>query len=396
MRRKIWEDNDVQCSIIGTCLSLGELRKIARKTGLRLEPGADEFDVHVTFVRLCGVQGPVAKAVNKTLDRKYAASLRMFSKACSEMDLMALWREAQSKGDIPGPYWALMTHQAASPNLRRKVFGDVHMLSHLVGASNRTDIRRLAELEKELARQIERQARSKNIYRKRFKHLVGENRTLTRRLAGMAKETETLRFKARDHCNEVVYMENQGLQRSLAAQSAAFAQEQSRNYARQRKLQALEARVAHLEDTLREKQAEVDFLEGEMERYMNAAACAVCSGNCGQGCEDAGTPACPGPDLCGKRILYVGGRTNLVQHYRHVVERHGGEFYHHDGGLEQARQSLPKLLGGVDAVLCPVDCVSHDACKCVKEACKHTMKPCKLLRSSGLSSLVRSLEELVA
>ncbi len=391
MRRKIWEDNDVQCSIIGTCLSLKELRKIARQTQLRLEAEADEFEVHVTFVRICCEPGPVAKAVNKALDRKYAGALRRFGHAETDDELLELWKESMDKGDIPGPFWALMTHPNVSAELRRRVFGDVHMLSHLVGSSNRSDIRRLSELERSLTEVQERQAKVRGVYRNRVKHLVGENRALSRRLAAMAKEAETMRYRSREHCNEVVYLENQGLQRSLATQSAMLAEVQARNELLQRKLDAHEIRLGHLEEELREKQAEVEFLESEMERIMHGPG-PGCMGEC----DKRGTPECPGPDLCGKRILYVGGRANLVQHYRDVVCRYGGEFVHHDGGVEHTRQALPRLLSGVDAVLCPVDCVSHDACQCVKEVCKHTMKPCKLLRSSGLSSLVRSLEELMS
>src|SRR5262249_31546224 len=46
-----------------------------------------------------------------------------------------------------GAYWATLTHPAATRAVIRDAFGDVHMLSHLVGA----DIRRLCELEEENA-----------------------------------------------------------------------------------------------------------------------------------------------------------------------------------------------------------------------------------------------------
>ena len=74
----------------------------------------------------------------------------------------------------------------------------------------------------------------------------------------------------------------------------------------------------------------------------------------------------------------------------------GGEFVHHDGGVEESRRLLPRLVNAVDAVVCPLDCVSHDACLCVKALCGHDLKPLKLLPSSGLSSLVRCLTELAA
>ena len=103
-----------------------------------------------------------------------------------------------------------------------------------------------------------------------------------------------------------------------------------------------------------------------------------------------------GGGLSGKRVLYVGGRSSLVAHYKVLAEKFGCELIHHDGGREQSAHRLWELLGCADAVVCPVDCVSHEACSLVKQACKGCLKPLILARSSGLSSLARSLAELGA
>lgn len=111
-------------------------------------------------------------------------------------------------------------------------------------------------------------------------------------------------------------------------------------------------------------------------------------------CQDKNTSNCPGPDLCGKKILYVGGMHKLVQHYRKMIEQAGGSFMHHDGGKEIAKSRLPNMIGKADAVLCPVDCVSHDACLSVKRHCKQSNKPYFMMRGSGLSSLAKGLEKI--
>jgi hypothetical protein len=111
-------------------------------------------------------------------------------------------------------------------------------------------------------------------------------------------------------------------------------------------------------------------------------------------CQDKNTSSCPGPDLCGKKILYVGGMHKLVQHYRKMIEQAGGSFMHHDGGKEIAKSRLPNMIGKADAVLCPVDCVSHDACLSVKRHCKQSNKPYFMMRGSGLSSLAKGLEKI--
>lgn len=112
-------------------------------------------------------------------------------------------------------------------------------------------------------------------------------------------------------------------------------------------------------------------------------------------CADQHTGNCPGLNLCGKTVLYVGGLNNLIPLYRRLIEQCGGRFLHHDGGIEASRSQLPKMLTSADAVLCPVDCVSHDACHCVKKMCKRHQKPFVLMRSAGLSSLARGLEDIV-
>ena len=385
MRRKIWEDMKTQCSIIGTCLCHKELLKICRRHNVTLSKEAGEFEVHGTVVELCSKPGLEAKDVNKVLDRKYAGAVRRFGGMETGEAILELWGRALEAGDIPGPYWAVMTHPGATVEIRARAFGDVHMLSHLVGASNRADIRRLQALEEENSAARERHAKAKQEYRKRLRRLEEEKRELGGRLAETAKEAESLRFQAKKHGNEVLYRENQALHGSLDVLSRQAGELRARCDFLAKTLQERERRFGELEEELREKREEVAFLEQELSGFPGS-----CLGPCREGdCE-----TCPGKALCGKRILYVGGRANLVRHYKEVVERLGGEFVHHDGGVEHSRQVLPKLVHGVDAVCCPVDCVSHDACQCVKDICKHTLKPCKMLRSSGLSSLARCLEEL--
>ena len=80
-RKKLWEHDDYQCPILGTCLSMAELRKLARKLDLSLAPGASDYDVHVQFVRLARREGPVAQYLNKYLDRKYRKDAFYFYKA---------------------------------------------------------------------------------------------------------------------------------------------------------------------------------------------------------------------------------------------------------------------------------------------------------------------------
>jgi hypothetical protein len=147
----------------------------------------------------------------------------------------------------------------------------------------------------------------------------------------------------------------------------------------------LEKKCTDLENLNASKETEIKRLQQAV--FANAGS------DCDT-CDDKNTPNCPGPDLCGKKILYVGGMHKLVQHYRKMIEQAGGAFMHHDGGKEIAKSRLPNMIGKADAVLCPVDCVSHDACLSVKRHCKQSNKPYFMMRGSGLSSLAKSLEKI--
>lgn len=107
---------------------------------------------------------------------------------------------------------------------------------------------------------------------------------------------------------------------------------------------------------------------------------------------------CPQTGLpCEARcLLYVGGRVRLCRHYRALAEQNGWSFMHHDGGLEAGLGRLAAVLPRADAVICPVDCVSHGAMQRVRHFCKQSPTQLVLLRSASLSAFARALERLPA
>jgi hypothetical protein len=160
-RSKLWELNEsVHCSVIGTCLTTRELR---RAMGNVVQTDVSVFtdhDLHAQAVGLCNGANAAAKILQKTLDRRHEAIIKRFSRLQGETAVLAAWAEARKEGDIPGAYWAVLTHPDTGHTGRRQAFGDVHMLSHLVGAANRADIKRLTALEEEnaaLRAKVERQ-----------------------------------------------------------------------------------------------------------------------------------------------------------------------------------------------------------------------------------------------
>ena len=66
----------MHCSIVGTCLSTMELRKIiAKVTGHDLK-GLSDLAIHEEAVLVAGHQGTAARLLHKALDRRYEATLK--------------------------------------------------------------------------------------------------------------------------------------------------------------------------------------------------------------------------------------------------------------------------------------------------------------------------------
>jgi hypothetical protein len=107
------------------------------------------------------------------------------------------------------------------------------------------------------------------------------------------------------------------------------------------------------------------------------------------------TPEATTPvQLAERSVLCVGGRLGSVPVYRELVERHGGRFAHHDGGLEDNPHRLDASLAAADLVICQTGCLSHNAYWRVKDHCKRTGKRCVYLDKPSVAGFVRGLAQL--
>ena len=95
-----------------------------------------------------------------------------------------------------------------------------------------------------------------------------------------------------------------------------------------------------------------------------------------------------------KTVLCVGGRTVNIANYRDLIERVGGRFAHHGGGLEDNHSVLDASLAAADLVICQTGCISHNSLWKVKDFCKRTGKRCVFVENPSTSSLVRGLQQI--
>ena len=148
-RKKIWElEKTWLCSIIGTCLSMYEARKIGRKFGATCsDPSQIDAVVHAMLVRDCAQKSQISIHVNKVLEKKFEETIRAFQRYKTPSDIMQFWRVSFERGKIPAAYWTTATMRELTKEHSNKIYSDVHMLSHLIGSSNQSLIQRLVEIE---------------------------------------------------------------------------------------------------------------------------------------------------------------------------------------------------------------------------------------------------------
>jgi hypothetical protein len=392
-RRKLWDlPHKHHCPIIGTCLTVDELRRIAERTAQRPDTPLSEFDIHVSFVAAATEKNPLSLATHKTLEKKFATSVRRYTKARDADALLTLWSESLASGDVPGGLWALMTHPRADHRVMTRAYEEIHMLSHQIGAGQRADLKRLTETRTQLER-----------LQRDFDHL----HTRTRQQADL-REARIRALETALARRESQYAESRALEQALREQLDVM-----HGPSHHERIKALVEQVADLDAELRRLREENAILQDAGTQARHQANAAECARRTAQAerraterllehllsdrCDGCTSESCARPkDLAGRLVLCVGGRKQLVEQYRAMVAGCNGRFDHHDGGMEDNQHRLEAMLASADIVVCATDYVSHGAYYRTKRFCKRTEKPHVLLGNSGLSSFALAIENLAA
>lgn len=382
-RRRLYDvASKWHCTILGTCLSMGELRSVAAKANIRFtKPDASDYEIHASMVHVASADRAVAKLMHKLLDRKFVLAVKRFSKATTTADVANLWEGAMCRGEVAGALWAAMTHPLADDDLQARIFGEMHMLSHQVGSEARASLRHMHVLENE-NRELENRTQSLQ------ERLMVEIGSRDKTIVSLQKKLEKELAENRRLCRACDVIE-----RLPTLQSALHAMQEQLELTDLR-LRLAEQRAETVEAQSRERGKKIEILLGELSELktenqtleinllesLSASNQPGCSLDCGR------------PDLCGRCILYVGGRAAQLPHLKRLVEECNGTFVHHDGGLEESVARLDGLLGKADAVMFPIDCISHTAHDKLKILCRRWEKPFVPVRCSGLGAFMRALD----
>jgi hypothetical protein len=367
-RRRLWElSRHAHCPVVGVCLPMAALRRLVDKQ-LGGKAIATDYELHCGINNECRQRGRIAEAVEKELDRRYAAALRQARALKTTDELAAWWREQINGRDVPGALWATLCHSRCDGVLEEAVLADIHMIQHQCGAADRADLTRLNALQQE----NEVLARELGAAQQRWTQQSAEH---ARRAE--AQSAELVRLRAELLGRDTIIAT---LQEDLAALEAAVPALRTRD-----ELTRQIERIQDLERALLRARHE---LQRERHRANEAVETPARPAESSQGAERVEET------LADRSVLCVGGRPASLPAYRRLVEDVGGRFLHHDGGEEDKVTRLDTTLDSADIVICQTGCISHNAYWRVKDHCKRTGKRCLFVDNPSSASLRRALAAL--
>ncbi|MCD4669218.1 MAG: DUF2325 domain-containing protein, partial [Actinomycetia bacterium] len=359
----------LRCPVVGTCMSMFEQKKILKKARYDIT-GLDEYEMHVILVNSGRSDNPLARRIQRHLDRKFSCQIKDFG-LCSEDTFHRYWREGVRSGDLDWLLWVAATNPNLTDSTACGVFGDWHMHMHNQGrlAGDRLcQIDRLNCRIKELREKLKTARKQAGDYGKERTAAWESLVVLEDRIRTLEKENETL--------GNTLEMGRSTEEKASLRKRFEKSDRQSRKLAAS--LDDVKKERNRLHEELKESRETNRLAISEIENLLREI-------NLGEiDCEK-----CPNRNLCEKKILLVGGITKLEAVYRSLVNGVGGKFKYHDGRPKGGGRSLHDKIGWADVILCPVDVNSHGAALGVKKICRKLDKPYFILRKSSVSSVSR-------
>ena len=372
--RKIWEfRNQTVCTILGLTFDEKELSEIFKKLKLN-HNRITAFEMHGSLVKACGTQNKTSKQLDKILKDRFE-EYREDIKRIPQKEIYRYIEDGNGT-DIPLPalvWFAVRNQHKDIDEIEAGVYAVTHMYGHRA-------LRFHAALRRALP-----DSRPEYVM-KELNDALGSNEKLQTKCKRSEWKIEQLKSdiesdkEDRSRINTVMEEQKQ-LNRRLVSDFERLGGENALGQIEDMKkeIDLLTEEVGTLTSELLERNRTCDMISNESTQIEQLSE---------SGTEDRGKCV----DLNGMRVAYVGGVESLTSHYKEVIESFGGTFCYHCGRCIQGKKEIENLVDGTDIIFCPVDINNRTVYRYIKKACKTRNKPCHFLRSSGLSMLIRELE----
>lgn len=379
-RRRLWEMcGTAQCPVVGICLPMPVVKKLAVKHLQHTENRATDYETHCAVVVACKTKSAFGKVVQEQLDQRFHNEVRAVQTLKTREALAAHWNAHKEASNFPGVFWSVLSHPRCDAAMEFEVLGHAHMMQHQAGCERQTNENQKTALHDQLKAA---QAANKKLEEKYQALQTSHAQTQQRQQDNIS----TLQTEMASQHGEM-----QKLKKALDTLQAKNGLPASLNTT---ELELLRARITTLKSLhlaeLGNLQQQVKNLEAQLAKRPTAFAIQALdtsATNC--------TEACSKP-LNNRCVLCVGGRPSAVPLYRQTVETRGATFIHHDGGQEEGIAQLDAKLNSADLVICQSGCVSHEAYFRVKEHCKKRGIQCVYVQNPSKSALRKALQIIAA
>lgn len=364
-RMSIWDIPEYQlCTVVGTCLDLNHLRKLKNrfmKFGLDM-PLKSNYDLHACCVSVCRNRNWLSRAINKTINQQFSRQLQEVRSLQDDEAIRSLWqsRESEDMQSLAGYYWAIITSHCASSALKEDIYGEVHMISHISGQNSVTSLHE----------------REMQIQQMRFE-LQKKDRTIARRnmqIDQIRRVSEGLENQLRNLIAQKT-KKNTELEKSKKSPEVY-----------EQVIDSQMGCIDRLQTRVDKQKQEISDLRLMLQQQQSRSHVNNAVNSPKAPAQESANTNAGASDLCGKKILYVGGYARHRNKFQRFTEKINGCFLYHDGGVQQSVYQLDELVKRADAVFCPVDCISHGAVDRIKSISRRECKDCVFLRNASLSS----------
>lgn len=374
--RRLWEVEDFfKCPLIGMYIDDKKALALFKKMKIKLDKDVSSYSLHKKLMSYMDTKNDISLKIENYLYYKNKIFLQKYL-SLSEDEFLNHWNRLFSVGKIKEIFFVACLKKDLSPLSLSKIFGDIHMLSHLNVDLN-LKLRRELNIYKVTCKKMGKSISSYRLMIRNFKKKL-KQRTNLKNCNKYNIDTDRMKKIARENMilKKEVYLLTSKLNSKL---------EQEKKVQRQiTKLKKENKKLKKKLADLKIKDSKTNFLGSELGALeQNLYSCLECAEK--KGFESWQCEKCP------RRVLIVGGITKLKHLYRELVEKVGYEFDYHDGYIKGGKDSLVKKVKSSDLVICPVDCNSHGACSVVKKLCKKYNKSLKILSKSSVSRVAASL-----